>query len=66
MKVNYAQDVDALTILFKQGAEVAESDEAKPGVILDYDADGNLVSIEVLNASEHMPDVRTLEFSVDR
>jgi uncharacterized protein YuzE len=48
MKILYDQDVDALTIILKQDTPVEESDEAKPGIILDYDSLGELVSIEIL------------------
>jgi uncharacterized protein YuzE len=30
---------------------MAENDEGKPGVIIDYDRDGNVVGIEILNTS---------------
>lgn len=63
MKVRYDQEVDVLTIQFSK-APVEESDEDKPGIILDYDKDGNIVGIEVLNASKRMEDPRTLEYAV--
>ena len=44
MKVIYDPRTDTLSTIFKEGAPVAESDEDKPGIILDYDAEGNLVS----------------------
>ena len=50
MKVNYDASVDVLRILLSDKV-VFESDEAKPGVILDYDEAGNLVGIEILDAS---------------
>jgi uncharacterized protein YuzE len=50
MKVIYDPEVDVLRVLFRD-APVAESDEDKPGIILDYDKDGNVVGLEVLNAS---------------
>jgi YD repeat-containing protein len=53
MKVNYDAKTDTLTVIFRD-APVAESDEEKPGVILDYDDAGNLVSIEVLDASKRV------------
>ena len=62
MKVNYDVKTDSPTVVFRD-VPVAESDEDKPGVILDYDADGNIVSIEVLDASRRVEDPRkvTLE-----
>jgi uncharacterized protein YuzE len=34
---------------------VADSDESRPGVILDFDANGKVIGFEVLDASRHMP-----------
>lgn len=43
MKVSYDERTDTLSVVLLSGVPVAESDEDKPGVILDYDAQGNLV-----------------------
>ena len=51
MKVKYDKETDILYIRLSDLA-IAESDEDKMGVILDYTADGQLVGIEVLNASK--------------
>jgi uncharacterized protein YuzE len=53
MKANYDFETDTLTIIFTE-TTVAESDEDKPGVILDYDDKGNLVSLEILDASQRV------------
>lgn len=62
MKVTYDRRMDTLTVILKEGAAVAESDEDKPGVILDYDAEGNLLAIEVLDASRRVTDARRIEY----
>ena len=41
---------------------IEESDEGKPGVILDYDKEGDLISLEVLDASELVSETRKIEF----
>ena len=59
MKVTYDAATDTLTVIFRDAA-VAESDENKPGVILDYDDAGNLVSIELLDASKRVHEPRSV------
>jgi uncharacterized protein YuzE len=63
MKVVYDQKVDVLRIVFNAAA-IKESDEEKPGVILDYDSDGNLVALEVLEASKRIENPRALDYAV--
>ena len=60
MKVTYDPRTDSLTVILKEGVAVAESDEDKPGVILDYDEAGNLISIEVLDASSRVEGPRSV------
>jgi uncharacterized protein YuzE len=62
VKVTYDAGTDTLTIILKTDAVVAESDEDKPGIILDYDQDGNLVSLEILDASKRVTEARRIEF----
>jgi len=62
MKVSYDRTTDTLVVILKEDAAVAESDEDKPGVILDYDQEGNLVSLEILDASERVTQTRKIEF----
>ena len=63
MKVNYDSKADTLTIIFTE-IPVAESDEDKPGVILDYDDKGNLVSLEILDASRRVNVPSKIEYQV--
>ncbi|MEK7475564.1 MAG: DUF2283 domain-containing protein [Candidatus Coatesbacteria bacterium] len=62
MKVTYDQRTDTLSVILMDNVLVAESDEDKQGVILDYDAGGNLVSVEVMDASKRVTDARKIEY----
>jgi uncharacterized protein YuzE len=63
MKAVYDAKTDTLTLTLKAGS-VAESDEEKPGVILDYDGEGNLLRIEILDASSRVSEARSMQFQV--
>jgi uncharacterized protein YuzE len=62
MRVTYDRGTDTLSVILKENAPVAESDEEKPGVILDYDDGGNLVSLEILDASRRVTDAGRVEY----
>jgi len=63
MRITYDPEVDVLRVVFS-GAKIQESDEDKPGVVLDYDKDGNVVGIEILNASKRVENPRSVEYAV--
>ncbi|BFL65234.1 Hypothetical protein HVIM_03231 [Roseomonas mucosa] len=50
----YDPEADALFVRLAAG-QVADTREVSPGVILDFDEDGHLLGMEVLNASTRMP-----------
>jgi len=50
MKIEYSKEDDALYITLKE-ADVADTDELTEDIIIDYDNGGNIVGIEVLDAS---------------
>ena len=62
MKVTYDARTDTLTVILKEGVRVAESDEDRPGVILDYDDHGDLLSLEILDASRRVTEARKIEY----
>ena len=63
MNVTYDSDVDVRRMLFRK-APIEESDEDTPGLILDDDQEGNLVGLEVLNASQRIDHPRRVEYRV--
>ena len=53
MKLNYYPDTDSLYIDLSARSS-AESREVSEGIVLDYDEDGNLVGIDIDNASKKL------------
>lgn len=65
MKVTYDPEVDILSIVLSD-EPVEESDETKPGVILDYDKNGNVTGVEILEASRRMGNPMSVEYAITR
>jgi uncharacterized protein YuzE len=63
MKIAYDPDVDVLRIIFSN-APIEASDEEKPGIILDFDKDGNVVGMEILDASHRVENPRAIEYAI--
>ena len=51
--MNTRYDADALYVRFAE-TPVAETEDVRPGIMLDFDASGRIVAIEVLDASVHL------------
>lgn len=50
MRVTYDRETDILTVELRPDP-VVDSLEERPGLVLDFDADGDLVALELLDAS---------------
>lgn len=61
MKVVFDQQADALTITLLD-SEITESDELRPGVIADFDSEGRLVRLELLDASKQIAAPESIEY----
>ena len=57
MRVRFDPEADALYIRLAEW-EINESEEVRPGIVLDYDVDGRVVGIEVLGVQQRLPEAR--------
>lgn len=53
MTLDYDKDTDAMFVRFTQG-KIVESEEVSPGIVLDFDVEGRIVAIEVLDARQRL------------
>ncbi len=63
MKVKYDKEMDILYISLSPES-VKESDESKPGIIIDYSEKGSIVGIEILDASQKIDQPSKFEYEV--
>jgi uncharacterized protein YuzE len=54
MKLTIDPKVDALYLRLND-AQIADSEQVAPGVVLDYDAQDNVVGVEMLHVSKRVP-----------
>ena len=63
MKVVYDPQTDSLTITLRD-ERIKESDEVRPGVIVDFGYDGSVARFEIMQASKMVQNTREIQFAV--
>jgi uncharacterized protein YuzE len=65
MRLHYDEKADALYLRLDD-SKIEESQEVQPGIVLDFNAQRQVVAIEVLRLKERFPsaDVKRLQFEV--
>ena len=65
MRMHYDEKTDALYLRLDD-SNVVESEEVKPGIVLDFNAEKQVVGIEVLNLKRRVPraDLKELKYEV--
>ena len=58
MRITHDKEADALYIAFGEGPATVE--EVAEGIALDWDSEGRLLGIEILDASKRLADPETL------
>ncbi|HUG13679.1 MAG TPA: DUF2283 domain-containing protein [Thermomicrobiales bacterium] len=64
MKIHFDQAADALYIILVE-ADVLESEEVQPGVVFDFDAESRVVAIEILRASQRVPNANLKQIEIE-
>ena len=55
IRTSYDPEVDAMFVWFgPEGVKSSETEEVSPGIMLDFDSEGRVIGIEILDVSERM------------
>lgn len=63
MKVIYDKETDTMDLIFHEG-KVSESDELRDSIIIDYDEEGRIIAIEILNATKHVAQPSSIAYEL--
>ena len=65
MKIAFDPDTDALSLRLDD-SPIVESEEVRPGIVLDFNADDQVVGVEILRVQERVPlaNLRQIQFEV--
>ena len=65
MKITFDPDSDALYLRLDD-SPIIESEEVRPGIVLDFNADDQVVGVEILRVQERVPlaNLRQIQFEV--
>jgi len=65
MKLEYDAEVDAAYLTLSD-VQVVDSEEVRPGIVVDYDAQNRVVGIEILNVRRQLPeaDIKRMQLEV--
>ena len=65
MKMQYDEKSDALYLRLDEST-IVESEEVQPGIVLDFDANNQVVGVEILRVKERVPsaDLKHVDFKV--
>ena len=65
MKMHYYQKSDALYLRLDD-SQIIESAQVQPGFILDYDANNQVIGVEILRVKERVPsaDLKHIDFKI--
>ncbi len=65
MEIEYDPAADVLYVRVREGS-VAESEELEDGIIVDFDRNGRVVGIEILNAKKRKIDINKIVFEPEK
>jgi uncharacterized protein YuzE len=64
MKLHFDEKEDAMYLRLRD-AKIIESEEVQPGIVLDFDEQGEVVAIEILGLKRRAPDFDPGDLKVD-